>query len=277
MTVLRILSPFVVASALAGPLAAQEAADFFRQNCVSCHTIGGGRLTGPDLKNVTARKDRAWLLEFVLNPQGALDRGDAYALKLQEDARGVVMPRVAGLDGKIAASLLDLIVAESKLPKSQFAGIEISDRPFTADEIAWGKALFTGNARLTGGGPSCNGCHTVRDLSALGGGRLGPDLTQVYGRLQGRKALATWLMAPATPTMQSVFRKQALNAREIITLTAYFEASAKAGGQDDSAARLNFFLLGLGGATVALIVFGSAWKGRFRAVRRPLVGKNGSQ
>src|SRR5690606_36048558 len=26
--------------------AAQDAADFFRQNCVSCHTIGGGRLTG---------------------------------------------------------------------------------------------------------------------------------------------------------------------------------------------------------------------------------------
>src|SRR5262249_2147663 len=37
---------------------AQEAADFFRQNCVSCHTVGGGRLTGPDLKNVTQRKER---------------------------------------------------------------------------------------------------------------------------------------------------------------------------------------------------------------------------
>jgi len=36
----------------------QEAADFFRQNCISCHTVGGGRLTGPDLKNVTQRKER---------------------------------------------------------------------------------------------------------------------------------------------------------------------------------------------------------------------------
>src|SRR6266498_1794214 len=38
---------------------AQEAADFFRQNCVSCHTVGGGRLTGPDLKNITQRKEGA--------------------------------------------------------------------------------------------------------------------------------------------------------------------------------------------------------------------------
>jgi cytochrome c2 len=36
-----------------------EAVGFFRQNCTSCHTIGGGRLTGPDLKNVTRQKDRA--------------------------------------------------------------------------------------------------------------------------------------------------------------------------------------------------------------------------
>lgn len=43
--------------------AAQDAADFFRQNCVSCHTIGGGRLTGPDLKDVLTRKDRAWLTQ----------------------------------------------------------------------------------------------------------------------------------------------------------------------------------------------------------------------
>ena len=34
---------------------AQQASDFFQQNCTSCHTIGGGRLTGPDLKDVPRR------------------------------------------------------------------------------------------------------------------------------------------------------------------------------------------------------------------------------
>ena len=43
---------------------AQDTAAFFKQNCTSCHTIGGGRLTGPDLKDVTTRKDRAWFVQF---------------------------------------------------------------------------------------------------------------------------------------------------------------------------------------------------------------------
>ena len=67
---------------------AQEAAQFFRENCVSCHTVGGGRLTGPDLKNVTQRKERDWLVEFLTNPQAMMDKGDPYALKLQQEARG---------------------------------------------------------------------------------------------------------------------------------------------------------------------------------------------
>src|SRR6266545_6342590 len=89
----------IVLAAFAGPVTAraQEAADFFRENCASCHTIGGGRLTGPDLKNVTQRRDRAWLVQFLQSPQAMLDRGDAYALKLQEEARGVVMPTINGM------------------------------------------------------------------------------------------------------------------------------------------------------------------------------------
>jgi cytochrome c2 len=275
MSPIQTISPVVLIFFLAGLVSAQDPADFFRQNCTNCHTIGGGRLTGPDLKNVTTRQSRAWLAEFMVNPQAMIDKGDPQALKLQEEARGVVMPRVAGLTPALAQTLLNLIEAESKLPKSQFAGLEISDRPFTPAEIARGRALFTGQSRLTNGGPSCTSCHTVRGVSALGGGRLGPDLTQVYGRLQGRKNLASWLLAPATPTMQPVFRKQALRSDEILPLVAYLEAAAKSGGADDSAGPLNFFLLGLGGTAVALIVFGSSWKTRFRAVRRPLVAGNG--
>ncbi len=37
---------------------AQQPADYFRQNCMSCHTIGGGQLTGPELKGVTERQNR---------------------------------------------------------------------------------------------------------------------------------------------------------------------------------------------------------------------------
>jgi mono/diheme cytochrome c family protein len=54
---------------------AQDAVDYFRLNCASCHTIGGGRLTGPDLKDVTARRDHAWLLRYIPDPKATIDGG----------------------------------------------------------------------------------------------------------------------------------------------------------------------------------------------------------
>ncbi len=159
---------------------------YFRNNCMSCHTIGGGRLTGPDLKGVMQRKDRAWLKRFILDPPGVLASGDAYALKLKRDARNAVMPKAAGMTPKVAGSLLDLIEEESKLEKSEFAGLQLDERPFTADDVEKGRQIFRGSRRLKNGGASCISCHTIFDIGGLGGGRLGPDLTKVYDRLEGR-------------------------------------------------------------------------------------------
>jgi len=149
--------------------------------------------------------------------------------------------------------------------------MQISDRPFTSHDIAQGRAIFLGERTLVNAGPVCISCHTVKGNGALGGGRLGPDLTRVYERLQGRKNMAAWLFAPATPTMSSVFKQHGLKPEEILPLVAFFEDSARRGGQDDSAARLNFFLLGLGGAALGLVVMDAAWKHRYRSVRRTLV------
>lgn len=252
--------------------AQQPAADYFRQSCASCHTIGGGRLTGPDLKDVTQRRDRAWLSQWLQNPKAVLDSGDPYAQKLLQDARGVIMPAVAGMNPALANQLLDLIEAESKLPRSRFAGAQISDRPFTPADVAQGREIFMGTRRLNGGGPACLSCHTVKGLGGLGGGRLGPDLTLVYERLQGRKGLSAWLTNPASPTMTPVFRNNALQPEEILPLVAFLEDSAKRGGQDDSTSLLNFFLLSLGAMVVGLVSLDAIWKKRFRGVRRQLVG-----
>ena len=261
-----------LATYIAGsPLVAQEAADFFRQNCTSCHTIGGGRLTGPDLKGVLTRKDREWLTRFVQNPQAMMDQGDPYALQLRQAARDVVMPTINGMNRARAESLLALIEAESKLEKSQFAGMQISDRPFTAADIDQGRQIFIGIQHLANAGPPCISCHTARDLGGLSGGRLGPDLTLVFERLQGRKNLAAWLTAPATPTMAPVFKRHALKPEEILPLIAFLEDEAHKGGSDASSAPLTFLLIGLGGAALGLVLCGQAWKDRFRSVRKVLV------
>jgi cytochrome c2 len=73
------LALFVLLIATTAPVRAQETADYFKKNCASCHTIGGGRLTRPDLKDVTKRKDREWLTTFITNPKATIDGGDPYA------------------------------------------------------------------------------------------------------------------------------------------------------------------------------------------------------
>ena len=250
---------------------AQEAVGTFRQSCMSCHTVGGGSRVGPDLKNVEERKDRDWLVGFIMDPKGVLASGDAYALKLKDDAAGVIMPPIVGMTRERAEAILDLIAAESQLEASQFAGLDIGDEPFSEADIQLGKAIFRGDVRLENGGPSCLSCHTAEGLGGLGGGRLGPDLSRVFERLQGRKNLASWLLAPATETMQPIYAKASLTNEEILPLVAFLEDEARAGQEDSTTAQVIFLLVGLAGAVLFFVVADSLWSGRLRGVRRPLV------
>jgi len=255
---------------------AQDTPDYFRQNCLTCHTIGGGALTGPDLKGLSERQpDREWLIDFLLDPRGVIERGDAYGTKIFEDAGGkVYMPTGPGMTRERAENLLDLIDAESKLEQSQFKGLQISSKPFTDADRNLGRNIFLGLTRLEAGGTACIACHGMHDSPAFGGGQLGPELTNVYERLKGRKSLSAWLVAPGTATMQPIFKDRALTADEIHALVAYFEASAGQTPRQPSTGRVAFLLMGLVGATVLVFALDAIWKRRFRGVRRPLVDSN---
>lgn len=41
---------------------------FQSKGCVGCHTIGKGKLTGPDLKGVTQRRSEDWLKKWIKSP-----------------------------------------------------------------------------------------------------------------------------------------------------------------------------------------------------------------
>jgi mono/diheme cytochrome c family protein len=266
-----LLAAGAICPAASRRVAAQETADYFRQNCTSCHTIGGGRLTGPDLKDVEGRKDSDWLVRFILDPQAMLDSGDPYVTKLKEESRGNVMTKAVGITKDRAEALLKLIAAESKLERSQFAGMTIPTEPFTPEEIQLGEDYFTGVRRFENAAAACYSCHAVRGTGALGGGRLGPDLTLAFERLEGRKNLWAWLTAPATSTMQPLFKKRPLTEEEIRVLVAFLEESTAKGGEENMSGPLAFLLLGLGGAVLGMVLFDTVWKKRFRAVRSLLV------
>ncbi|MHC4392081.1 MAG: c-type cytochrome [Planctomycetota bacterium] len=252
---------------------AQVPRDDFRKNCSSCHTIGGGPLSGPDLKGVLERAGRDWLVRFVVNPDAVIDSGDPYAAKILREARGVRMPAVAGMTKDRAGALIDLIKTESAAEKSEFAKTAVSDRPLVPEDIVIGRALFTGEKPFKNGGAACVSCHTVGGMSWLGGGQLGPDLTEAYARLEGRKALGAWLSAPATLTMAPIYKAHPIDAdEEVLPLVAYLKNATEQNEEPNRSGGLNLLLLGVAGAAALLVLCDLMWKRRFSAVRKPMVG-----
>ena len=54
---------------------------FASKGCTACHTIGSGRLVGPDLAGVTQRRTDAFIVGMIMNPDSML-ANDADAKQL---------------------------------------------------------------------------------------------------------------------------------------------------------------------------------------------------
>ena len=272
---LRKLLPFLPAIFLAAPAVAQESTPeaeiLFRSKCAACHIIGGGAtMTGPDLKGALDRQDREWLKQFILDPEGVLSSGDAYAAELLQAANGVRMPP-QGVTPAEADQLLDLIAAESKLERSQFYKEPLILVPLTPLMAEAGRELFLGEARLENGGPSCLGCHSTVQTGLFGGGRLGPDLTEAYSRLGKQAALVSWLQAPPSAVMAPVFKDHPLTDSEINNLIAYLRDTDNESTGRTAAASFGFVVTGSLFGVAVLFLLNLVWRNRFRAVRKPLL------
>lgn len=53
-------------------LAAQGESLFQAKGCNGCHTVGGGRLTGPDLAGVTERREYGWMMAMITKPDSMI-------------------------------------------------------------------------------------------------------------------------------------------------------------------------------------------------------------
>jgi mono/diheme cytochrome c family protein len=49
---------------------------FAAKGCNACHKIGGGKLVGPDLKGVTARRNPKWVAKMILKPDVMIKEDD---------------------------------------------------------------------------------------------------------------------------------------------------------------------------------------------------------
>lgn len=88
----------------------------FKQICAACHTIGKGKLVGPDLINLPQRRPEDWILKFVKSSQTVIKSGDKYADSLFQAFNQMVMPDQPGLTDEKIKSIITYIGTESSSP-----------------------------------------------------------------------------------------------------------------------------------------------------------------
>ncbi len=235
----------------------------FMQKCASCHTVGGGRLVGPDLEGVTGRRDQEWLRNFISAPDQMIAAGDPIATELLNEYNGIPMPNLG-----LSSQDVDDILAYLRPPgdvsqqapdgQAQPAATEASQTPADSTAAqplngnpAYGEALFSGAISLTNGGTPCQACHSVEGVGMIGGGTLGPDLTHVYTRY-GREGLAASLGSLPFPTMQSIFATRQLTTTEKADLLAFFAEVDQLG---EPRTQQNFQLIFGAGSGLAVAFF----------------------
>lgn len=251
---------------------AQSAADgeaLFKEKCFSCHTIGQGDRVGPDLAGVTGRRDRDWLRRFILAPDRMIAEGDPIATELLRKYKNVPMPDLGLTEAEVAALIAFLESQEgAPAPATEAAPTGTEAAVLPEGDAAVGKNLFTGADRFENGGPPCLSCHSVAGIGALGGGALGPDLTQAYARYGG-EGLAPVLADLPFPTMRPIFEGQPLTEAEVASLVAFLVQAAAS--ERPASALWKLLLLALGGAAVLMVGAGLVWRRRLTAVRELLL------
>lgn len=262
--------------------AGETGASLFAERCQICHSIGGGRVIGPDLAGVNARREPAWLIAFIRSPQALAQAGDPIALDLFAQFNQLPMPDQALSEAQIRQLLAYIQSRESALQVqaggSAAAGTaptpagmppaEPATSPSDAAMSALGAELFSGRQRLANGGPSCSACHHVESEAAISGGILATELTLVFSRM-GRAGVSAILENSPFPVMQTGYADKALTPAEIQALIAFLQQA----NQQSAAARgpqplaIGLRLLAAGTAGMALLAGVAALTGRRRKKR----------
>jgi mono/diheme cytochrome c family protein len=108
----------VVAVIYLGSIQYSKAADsgeqIFQSRCTACHTIGKGKLVGPDLAGVTSRREESWLIRQIKEPDSLVAENDPVAMQLLQEANGVPMVSLGLSDAEVAAVIAYLKAIEQQ-------------------------------------------------------------------------------------------------------------------------------------------------------------------
>lgn len=222
---IRYVASGVAVLSCAGNLIASDfsgAKAVFTKRCMACHTYGHGVKVGPDLKRVTDRRKREWLLAFVRSSSTVIRSGDPTATKLFRQFKSERMPDWTDLSSELIASIIDYLKADGP---DQKPPDERNAATATLSEIDTGRALFHGQLQLACASQACAVCHSIHESRAVSGGSLGPDLTGAYLKYRDR-AMTEFLRHPCIPQIPAFVSHLYLTPQESFAVKAYLAHAA---------------------------------------------------
>lgn len=200
-------------------LVAQDDAAVFKKYCGACHTVGGGKLVGPDLAGISNRREPEWIRNFTRKSGEMIRQGDPAALAIAAEYNNMMMPDFPGSDGELNQILMFFLSSSS--------GPQAGAAPDTfllaaeGEHYTRGRRLFTGENGFRNRGPSCITCHAARNLGGIGG-TLAKNLDLTYSSVKG-PGIRSMLQNPAFPSMVSAYGTKPLTDQEIYDLAAFLK------------------------------------------------------
>lgn len=218
-----------------------EPAKFFISKCSSCHTVGDGELTGPDLIDATTfpYKDLFAAIKRMEDKVGPMEESD---IKGQTD------------------------FLKSKDVKERIKGEleRLSKTKLKPADAELGEKLFFGEVSFENKGSSCISCHHTRSSSWFSGGNLGPSLGSVMDRFT-KRTLVSAISNSNWKIMRNVYKDHPVTKQEALHIAAYLD-SVKDGPRNKSNAL--FHVIGLVGCFVLFGIVAFVYRNRLTSVRK---------
>lgn len=242
----------------------------FNKTCIACHTIGKGRLVGPDLKDISNIRSDKWIINFVKSSQEMIKSGDPDAVAIFNEFNKTVMPDQPLSEGEIKDIILyikqqssggDLTTPITETLKNS-TGMLLEDAG--KDEISAGEKLFFGEEKLANGGPACVSCHNVINGENISGGLLAIDLTNAFTRLSeaGINAVIT---NPPFPIMKTTYINNSITKDETFNIIAFLkQTDTDFANQQPNTFQQSFLFTGVIGAVILFGIYGGIWWNRKR-------------
>ncbi len=223
-----------------------EQAELFVLKCAGCHTIGKGKLTGPDLI-----KSTEFPVEDLIQ---AIKR-------MQEKVGPMEEEEIKGY-----ASFIKSTTVQERITKEFERLSKIAEAKLEPPDAKKGFEFFIGKKPLSNGGVSCVSCHSTREAKGWGGGKLGPPLTDVFKDFS-KANLVSAIVNSQWKVMKDAYKDHKITQQEAVHIVAYLDSIKDKKTKKPSPM---FHLLSVGGVFILLGLVAFFYRNRLTDVHKKI-------